>query len=64
MAAKSLIKGGEKYVGKYVATESFNDKVVIASGKDANAVIARAEEKGFKSPVVFFIPDKNTLHIY
>jgi len=64
MAAKKLINGGKRYEGKFVATESFNNKTVVASGKNPDAVIARAAEKGCKSPVVFFVPDRNTIHIY
>jgi len=64
MAAKRLIRGGKKYVGKFVATKTFNDRNVVASGKNPNDVIARAAKKGCESPVIFFVPDKNTLHIY
>jgi len=64
MPAKKLINRGKKYAGKFVATESFNDTNVVASGKDPHDVIARATKKGCDSPVIFFVPDKNTLHIY
>ena len=64
MAAKKLITSDTNYAGKYVATASFNTTKVIASGKDPKGVISRANKKGCESPVVFFVPDKNTLHIY
>lgn len=60
---KKLIKNGENYRGKFVATRSFNDKNVIASGTDPQKVIARAEQQ-CDSPVVFFVPKKNAIHIY
>jgi len=63
MAIKKLIKNGGRYRGKFVATSSFNDTKVIASGKDPQKVIARAEEQ-CDSPVVFFVPKKNAIHIY
>jgi hypothetical protein len=63
MAVKKVIKNGQKYRGKFVATRSFNDKKVIASGTDPQKVIACAERK-CDSPVVFFVPKKNAIHIY
>lgn len=63
MAIKRLINNGQKYRGKFVATSSFNDKNVIASGTDPQKVIASAEKK-CDSPVVFFVPKKNAIHIY
>lgn len=63
MAIKKLIKNGHRYRGKFVATSSFNDKKVIASGVDPQKVIEQAEKK-CDSPVVFFVPKKNAIHIY
>lgn len=60
---KKLINNGQRYRGKFVATCSFNDKNVIASGSDPQKVIERAEKK-CDSPVVFFVPKKNAIHIY
>lgn len=64
MAAKSIINDGKKYAGKFVATSSFNDKKVVASGKNPCDVRKQAIDKGHTSPVVFFVPSKNTIHIY
>lgn len=63
MAIKKLINNGHKYRGKFVATSSFNDKKVIASGTDPQKVIKDAEKK-CDSPVVFFVPKKNAIHVY
>jgi hypothetical protein len=60
---KKLINNGQQYRGKFVATSSFNDKKVIASGKDPQKVIESAC-KHCESPVVFFVPKKNAIHIY
>jgi hypothetical protein len=64
MPTVRIINNAKKYAGKYVATASFNDKKVIASGKDASKVRKQAIDKGYKSPVMLFIPRKNTIHIY
>lgn len=64
MAVRKLTNGGKKYVGKFVATRSFNDKNVVASGNDPQKVISRASQKGCNSPVVFFVPNKDVLRIY
>ena len=53
------IPQNKKYEGKFVATPSFNHSRVIASGKDAEKVHDRAVGKGYASPVVMFIPDRN-----
>lgn len=63
MAIKRLVKNARKYRGKFVATSSFNDNSVIASGVDPQKVIEKAEET-CDSPVVFFVPEKNTVHVY
>ena len=50
------IINNKKYIGKYVAMATFNDRKVISSGIKPEDVFARAEAKGFKNPVVFFVP--------
>lgn len=64
MATKPLTNDGRKYAGKFVATGSFNDKTVVASGKDPLKVREKAINSGHASPVVFFVPAKNSIHIY
>ncbi len=46
----------DRYAGKYVALISFSDRTVLASGNDPEKVYERAEKKGHKSPLVFFVP--------
>ncbi len=53
-----------KYIGKYVAMESFNNRDIIASGKDPIDVISKAERKGFMNPLVIFVPPKDMVNIY
>jgi Family of unknown function (DUF5678) len=64
MPSNVLVKDGEKYSGKYVATRSFKDKAAVCSGKDLVDVLNRAKAKGVKDPVVFYVPEKDMVHIY
>ena len=59
-----LINNAELYDGKYVATRSFIDKDVVCSGDDAVQVYNEAQKAGVKDPVVFYIPEKEMIHIY
>jgi len=64
MAPQVLVKNSEKYGGMYVATKSFKNKRVVASGTDIVKVHKEAQEKGIKEPVVFYVPKKGMVHIY
>jgi hypothetical protein len=64
MPSNVLVKDGNKYGGKYVATKSFGDKKVISSGKDIKKVYDNAKKKGIEDPVVFYIPKKDVVQIY
>jgi hypothetical protein len=59
--ARSLNK---QYQGKYVATASFNQSKVIASGKDPMKVRKQAVDSGAKSPVVVFVPKSTMFYIF
>lgn len=54
----------KKYNGKYVAMQSFNDKTVVASGKDPAKVMAAAIKKGVAAPVIVYIPEENQVNVY
>jgi len=62
--AKKAIVNNKKYVGKYVAMASFNKRAVVASGVNPTAVVNRAVEKGYSSPVVIYVPNKKEINIY
>jgi hypothetical protein len=53
-----------KFQGKYVATASFNQCKVIASGKDPMKVRQKAIENGAKSPVVVYVPKSTMIYIF
>ncbi|MBI3582705.1 MAG: hypothetical protein HY096_01990 [Nitrospinae bacterium] len=59
-----LVNNIEKYSGKYVATKTFKDKDVISFGDDPVKVFNDAKKAGADDPVVFYIPEKDTIHIY
>ncbi len=64
MQPNVLLKDSAKYSGTYVATRSFNHKTPICWGHDPVEVRKKAEEKGAKDPVVFYVPVKDMVHIY
>ncbi|MBE0537617.1 MAG: hypothetical protein IH624_18280 [Phycisphaerae bacterium] len=53
-----------RYEGKYVATASFNDRKVLACGRDPVAVRARAQGKGIASPVITYVPRGDAFNIF
>lgn len=64
MKSLVLIKDGEKYNGQYVATRSFACREVVSFGADVKTVKNEAKKKGFQDAVVFYVPDKDMVHIY
>ena len=55
---KTLVKGS-RYIGKYVAMKSCNERTILASGEDRAAVVRRAQDKGVESPLIIFVPKEN-----
>ncbi|MDT8316934.1 MAG: DUF5678 domain-containing protein [bacterium] len=64
MPGNILVNDGEKYSGQYVATRSFTDKDVVASGTDPLKLIAEVKGLGVGDPVVFFVPKEDVVQIY
>jgi hypothetical protein len=64
MPEMMLVKDGDKYVGKYVATRSFKDKTVLCAGTNPVEVVQEAKKMGIKDPVLVYIPKKGMTHIY
>ncbi len=60
---KTLIKSSN-YNGRYVAMRDFNDHSVIADGVNPQEAYEKAMKKGFKNPVVTFVPMKDMVQIY
>jgi len=61
---RGAIVNGKKYIGKFVAMASFNKRTVVASGKDPVNVMNKAEEKGYRDPLVIFVPPKGVVNVY
>jgi hypothetical protein len=60
---QTLIKN-KKYNGRYVAIKDFDDKTIIGDGKNPQEAYEKAVKKGYKDPVVLFVPIKNMVQIY
>ena len=58
-----LIKN-KRYTGKYVALKSFEDGTVISSGAHVKEVYEKAAKKGYKGPVIIYVPKKDVVQIY
>ncbi|MDI6777046.1 MAG: DUF5678 domain-containing protein [Syntrophales bacterium] len=54
----------DEYNGRYVAMKSFDDSTVVGVGDDPEKALKDAEVKGFKDPVVLYIPEEDVVHIY
>lgn len=53
---KPIIENADNYEGKWVATRSFSDRNVIASGDDVGEVHKEAKKLGVDEPVIVYIP--------
>jgi|GEM_PF-1635383 hypothetical protein len=53
-----------KYEGRYVAFDPAAGKKVVASGRNAGAVVARARKLGVKVPAIVFVPKSNESLVY
>ena len=53
-----------KYEGKYVAFDPAVGQEVIAFGRNAGAVVARARKLGVEVPAIIFVPRRNEPLIY
>jgi hypothetical protein len=54
----------EEFNGRYVAMKSFDDKTIVGVGDDPEKALKDAELKGHKNPVLLYVPEKDTVHIY
>jgi len=60
---KVLVNTNE-YNGRYVAMKGFDDNTIIGVGKNPQKALKDAEQKGFKDPVILYVPEENVIHIY
>lgn len=53
-----------KYEGKHVAFDPSAGTEVIASGKNAGVVVARARKRGVEVPAIIFVPKSDEPSIF
>lgn len=58
-----LIKD-KKYSGQYVALKDFKDSTIIGSGTQPQEAHIKAVKKGYKNPVIVYVPKKGVVQIY
>lgn len=46
------------------ATNEINDPTIVGVGNDPEKALNDAEAKGFKNPVLLYIPEKDIVPIY
>ena len=54
----------KKYGGKYIATKSFDDDEIIASGKNLSEVYDEAVKLGAVDPVINFVHEEGVVCLY
>jgi hypothetical protein len=54
----------DEFDGRYVAMKSFEDNSIVGVGDDPEKALKEAGAKGFKDPVLLYIPEKDLVHIY
>ncbi|MBE0426216.1 MAG: hypothetical protein IBX72_06180 [Nitrospirae bacterium] len=59
-----LLVNTSDYNGRYVAMKSFDDNTIVGVGDDPEKALKDAETKGFKNPVLLYIPEEDVVHIY
>jgi hypothetical protein len=64
MTPTAFVNNPDLYWGEYVAVKSFTDREVVSHGEIPLDVVNEAKEKGFKEPVLLFIPEKGMLNVY
>jgi hypothetical protein len=54
----------DEYNGRYVAMKSFVNNTIVGVGDNPEEALKDAKAKGFKDPVLLYIPEKDIVHIY
>jgi hypothetical protein len=61
---EKILVSTDEFSGRYVAMKSFEDNTIVGVGDDPEKALKEAEAKGFKNPVLLYIPEKDLVHIY
>jgi hypothetical protein len=54
----------DEFNGRYVAMKSVNDNTIVGVGEDPEKALEDAERKGFKNPVLLYVPERDVVQIY
>jgi len=61
---EKILLNDEKYSGQYVAFKNKDEHIVVGSGKTPQAALDEAVSKGYPQPILLFVPERNSVHIY
>lgn len=61
---EKILVSTDEFNGRYVAMKSFDDNTIVGVGDDPEKALNEAEAKGFKNPILLYIPEKDIVHIY
>jgi len=61
---KEVLIKDEKLGGRFVAIKDFDDKTLIVDGKTPTEALDSAMRKGYKNPVILFVPLRDMVQIY
>ena len=61
---EKLLVATDEFNGRYVAMKSVDDNTIVRVGDDPEIALNDAEAKGFKDPVLLYIPERDLVHIY
>ena len=61
---EKILVNSTKYDGQYVAIISSEDNTVVGAGNTPEEALNEARKKGIENPFLFYVPDKDLVHIY
>ena len=61
---ENLFVNSDEYSGRYVALKSFEDHSIVGVGDDPESALLAARAKGIEEPVLIYVTEMDTVHIY
>lgn len=61
---QKVLVNSDKYNGQYVAIKSLDDYTIVGNGNTPEEALKEAKNKGVLNPFLFYVPDKDLVHIY
>jgi len=61
---EKILVNSDKYDGQYVAMVSAEDNTIVGSGTTPEEALNEAKKEGIETPFLFYVPDKDLVHIY